>query len=129
VFILQAELRLTLSYFDTVAYAERAAFFNPKDAGAWLRCAQLYRNTGQLEQAADRYQRVLGIDPSNEEARRELEALGVPPAARPPTTEPASAPAAVPYGAFPSAPATGYTFQMRGCVARCTSLRSSGARP
>lgn len=95
VFVVMAELRLTLSYFEIIPYAERACLYSPHSAEAWLALARLYRNTSQFDRAARAFDKVLSVDPHNLEAKHELEALGVPPTH--PLSEPAeSQPAPIP---------------------------------
>lgn len=89
VFVLMAEMRLLLSYYDTISYLETACRYSPQDPDAWMRLGRLYRNTSQFDLAAKAFQKVVDLDSSNSEARRELDALGVIPAPPEPASKPA----------------------------------------
>ncbi len=89
--LLQEDTRRLLAYFDIVPIAERAVEFSAgKNADLLLTLAMLQERTGQLEQAAESFSKVLTLDPSSTTAQQHLAALqqrlGTLP---PPTTQPA----------------------------------------
>lgn len=85
-YILVADLNRTLTHFTTLEFAERAASIDSSNPDNWLLVGMLRRGTYQDEKAAEAFQKVLELDPTNDRARRELESLGAP------TSRPASQP-------------------------------------
>lgn len=86
-YILVADLNRTLTHFTTLEFAERAANIDHTNPDYWLLVGMLRRSTYQDDKAAEAFQKVLELDPTNDRARRELESLGAP------TSRPASQPA------------------------------------
>lgn len=87
--VTQSEVRRVQTYHSLLALAERAAQYDPENAAYLLDYGYLLYQTSQPQKAAEVFQRVLQIDPNNQKAREQLEAMGAPLA-----SQPAVAPAA-----------------------------------
>ena len=89
--LLQEDVRRVLTYFDILPIAEKAVEFdNGEHAGPLLTLALLQEKTGQLDQAAETFRRVLEIEPDNARARQHLQALGARGIGPAPTTAPST---------------------------------------
>ena len=79
----QTELVRELSYHNILPLAEKRVEYAPNDMDALMQYGLLLRNTAQTDRAIAVFQSVLTRDPTNVEARRQLEELGATPASRP----------------------------------------------
>lgn len=74
-FVLQAEIERTLSYFQLVSFAERMVKYQPNNVDYVLQLALLQLRTNQLAEASQNFQHALELDPQNQTARQQLERL------------------------------------------------------
>jgi len=79
----QTELARELSYHSILPLAEKRVEYAPNDVDALMQYGMLLRNTARADRAIAVFQSVLMRDPTNVEARRQLEELGATPASRP----------------------------------------------
>ncbi len=85
----RTDLQRTSQHFRILEFAQIAATYESGDQPELLfRLGSLQVATGQFDDAAETFQRVLALDPTNELARQQLDALQA--------YQPASAPAAIP---------------------------------
>ncbi len=75
VIALQIELDRRISFFTGVALAERMVKLDPNKATYWIQLGLLRKNTFNNEEAAQAFRRALEIEPANQTARHELDAL------------------------------------------------------
>lgn len=75
VLALQIELDRRIAFFTGVAIAERMVSLDAGKANYWIQLGLLHKNTFNNDAAGQAFRRALEIEPGNEIARRELDAL------------------------------------------------------
>lgn len=78
-----AALQLSLAEHDTVVALERAAQYEPDNVAYLTQLAEAYHRIMDRRQAVAVFQRILELDPDNEEAKSYLSAVGATPATQP----------------------------------------------
>jgi hypothetical protein len=67
---------------EAIAILEMNAEFNPRSVSIQFELGDLYRQRGERDKAIAAFQRVLQLNPENQQARQRLTDLGVPPPSR-----------------------------------------------
>jgi len=76
--VLQAEVARTVTYFDILELARKAAQYQPENPQYHLLCGQLYVKMSQIDAAIGEFQRVLELAPGDADATRYLRELNAP---------------------------------------------------